>query len=68
MVMLSLCCEYKTVSALLLTVLLFEVELRDKELLITSNCEKSLLLVHFQSLQMCTIQIITTDVANYLDV
>jgi len=58
----------RQLSALLLTFLLFEVEHHDKGLLITSNCEKSLLLVNFQSLQMRNIQIITTDVANYLDV
>jgi len=58
----------RQLSAVLLIVVLFEVELHDKGLLITSNCEKSLLLVHFQTLQMRTIQIITTDVANYLDV
>jgi len=58
----------RQLSALLFIVVLFEVELREKGLLIASNCEKSLLLVHFQSLQMRTIQIITTDVANFLDV
>lgn len=58
----------RQLSALLLSVVLFEVELHDKGLLITSNCEKSLLLVNFQILQIRTIQIITRDVANYLDV
>lgn len=66
------CClcvvNIRQLSALLFIVVLFEAELHDKGLLITNNCEKSLLLVHFQSLQMRTIQIITTDVANYLDV
>jgi hypothetical protein len=65
----SLCVvNIRQLSALLLIVVLFEVELHDKGLLITGNCEKSLRLVHFQTLQMHTIQIITTDVANYSDV